>query len=138
MLSYPTIYTTIAKRISLVVALGALLSAGFAHALRPIENITDAPISGNPSLSAVAGAIKLAGEKRKWAMKSIAPGHIQAMQNSRGLMARVDIKFSRTSYSITYHSSDGLKYKEGGTIHKRYNQWVANLKGDIELQLFTL
>lgn len=130
-------YSTTAKRFSLAIALGALLSAGFAHALSPIEDVIDAPISGNPSMAAVKGAIEQAGAKRKWAMKSVAPGHIQAMQSSRGLMARVDIKFSRTSYSITYHSSDKLKYKDG-KIHKRYNQWVANLSSDIQLALFVL
>lgn len=130
-------YTTTAKRISLAVALSALLGAGFAHALRPIENVVDAPISGNPSMQQVKDAIMRAGAKRRWAMKSTAPGQIQAMQNSRGLMARVDIRFSRTSFSISYHSSDGLKHKDG-KIHKRYNQWVGNLKGDIEMELFTL
>ncbi len=131
-------YTTTAKRISLAVALSALLGAGLAHALRPIENVVDAPIAGNPSMQAVKDAILRAGAKRRWAMKSTGPGQIHAMQNSRGLMAKVDIKFSRTSYSITYNSSEGLKYKEGGMIHKRYNAWIANLKGDIELELFAL
>lgn len=130
-------YTTTAKRISLAMALGVLLSTGLAYALSPIEDVIDAPISGNPSMSAVEGAIKQAGAKRKWAMKVIAPGHIQAMQASRGLMAQVDIKFSRTSYSITYLSSDKLKYKDG-KIHKRYNNWVANLSSDIQLALFVL
>lgn len=137
MLSYTTILPTMAKRITLAFALGALLSTGIAYALSPIENVVDSPISGNPSLAAIKGAIEQAGAKRHWAMKSVAPGHIQAMQSSRGLMARVDINFSRTSYSITYHSSDKLKHKEG-KIHKRYNQWVANLSSDIQLALFVL
>lgn len=130
-------YTTSVKRISLALALSALLGAGSAQALSPIENIVDAPITGNPSLEAVKDAIIRAGAKRNWAMKSIGPGQLQAMQSSRGLMALVDIKFSRTSYSITYNSSDKLKYKDG-KIHKRYNQWVANLSSDIQLELFTL
>jgi len=130
-------YTNPAKRISLVVALCALLSTGLAHALRPVDNVVDAPISGNPSMAAVKGAIMSAGAKRRWAMKQIAPGHIQALQNSRGLMAKVDIKFSRGSYSITYLSSEGFKYKDG-KIHKRYNSWIANLRSDIESELFIL
>ncbi len=129
---------TFAKRFSLVAALATLLVAATAYALKPIENIEDSPIAGNPSLQAVKKAILQAGSRRNWAMKEIGRGHIRAMRSARGHTARVDIHFSRTKYSITYHSSDKLKYKEGGLIHKRYNAWVRNLNSDIQSALFTI
>lgn len=128
-----------AKRSSLIVALAALLFVGVADARLPlIENYVDVAIEGNHSAETIKQAIMRAAAKRNWAVKRIGPGHLRAMQNSRGLMAQVDIHFTGSKYSITYHDSDGLKFKEPDRIHKRYNGWIRNLNGDIQSELFSL
>lgn len=125
--------------VALIAAVFALLLANHAQArLQQIENMIDVEIDGNHSAETIKKALMRAAAKRNWAVKRIGPGHLRALQNSRGLMAKVDIHFTPKKYSITYHSSDGLKFKEPDLIHRRYNGWIKNLNADIQSQLFSL
>ena len=71
------------------------------------------------------------GKARGWIVKEIGPGHARATIYVRSHMAKVDIRFDQTVYSIVYHSSDNLGYANG-RIHKNYNKWVQNLNMDIQ------
>lgn len=99
-----------------------------------VLTIDSVPIDASLSLGEIEKRIKAAGTKRGWKSKTIAPGHIEAVIHVRTHIAKVDIKFDTTSYSIFYKDSKNLKYKEG-KIHRAYNNWVTNLKNDIEVEL---
>jgi hypothetical protein len=54
----------------------------------------------------------------------------------RDHMAKVDIRYDTSVFSITYADSDNLKYNaEKNKIHRNYNSWVQNLRGDINNEL---
>lgn len=104
----------------------------------PIYNVTNQtiiPSGGKPkSPEEVKTAIVEAGRARGWAMKDIAPGHLEAELRLRSHVAVVEIKYSPTSYSITYRNSMNLNY-DGTNIHPNYNSWIVNLQRDIESRL---
>ncbi len=89
----------------------------------------------NPVTQAdVRKAIILACPKRGWMAKEIKPGHMQATINVRSHTAVVDIIYTAKEYEIKYKSSVNLTTR-GGTIHRNYNKWVANLRRDIDLEI---
>lgn len=57
--------------------------------------------------------------------------------NLRSHMAQVDIRYTTTSYSITYRDSKDLNY-DGSNIHRNYNNWIRNLDQAIKQQLASL
>ena len=104
----------------------------------PIYNVTNQSIGAAggkaKSLQEVKTAIVDAGRARGWTVKDIAPGHLEAELRVRDHAAVVDIKYSTTSYSITYKDSKDLHY-DGTKIHPNYNGWIQNLQRDIEKRL---
>jgi hypothetical protein len=46
----------------------------------------------------------------------------------------VDVRYTATTYSITYKDSTNLNYRDG-QIHKNYNGWIENLDRDIRNEL---
>ena len=59
------------------------------------------------------------------------PRLIQAQINVRNrYYAEIDIRYTGTSYAITYRDSQELGYKNG-KIHRNYNRWVSMLDRDI-------
>ena len=110
-----------------------------------VYNIMDAPVTPTsahePTLEQVTQAILAARKipKPAWRMKVIEPGFIRGTLNIRTHSATVDIKYTTTSYSITYISSSNLKYSEKkNTIHKNYNSWIQNLDNAINMELSDL
>lgn len=105
----------------------------------PILNIEDQSFSlrssAKPALAQVTQQIVKAGDKLGWKMTRVKPGHIIATLNLRKHMAKVDIHYSNTKYSITYKDSLALKY-DGESIHKNYNGWVQNLSNAISTQVY--
>ncbi len=99
-----------------------------------VLTIDAAPIGATLSLAEIEKRIKVAGNKRGWRSKTIAPGHIEAMIHVRTHTATVDIKFDTAAYSIYYKDSTNLDYKDG-KIHRAYNNWVTNLSKDIMMEL---
>jgi hypothetical protein len=104
----------------------------------PIYNVTNHPIApsgGTPrTLDQVKPAILGAGEARGWTMKEVAPGHLEGILRIRAHMAAVDIKYTTTSYSITYKDSSELLY-DGSQIHEEYNKWIKDLQAGIDSRL---
>jgi hypothetical protein len=104
----------------------------------PIYNVMNQPIApsgGKPkTLEEVKAAIVSAGETRGWIMKEVGPGHLEGRLHIRVHIAVVDIKYSTTSYSITYKDSSQLNY-DGTQIHMEYNNWIKDLQEGINNRL---
>jgi hypothetical protein len=115
-----------------------VLSAGMLGCTsKYLVNYTDQyfTLSGKtgPSLSVIDKAIKEAGARRGWIMETAKPGHIVAVVRVRHHMAQVDILFDRQKFSINYRNSENLNYNAANnTIHRNYNNWVTNLRNDIQ------
>ena len=74
-----------------------------------------------------------------WRMVDEDDGRIRARLTNRSHVAVVDIFYDGTEVTFAHVSSENLKEEVGDdgqvTIHKRYNQWLGNLRNDIENQL---
>lgn len=102
----------------------------------PIRNPTDIPISwtgeGKPTIELIQRAIIAGCAQRGWMCQAIKPGEIRAVLLVRKHMAEALISFDTESFSVTYVNSTELRYDAAeNTIHRKYNQWVANLIMDI-------
>jgi hypothetical protein len=117
--------------LSLAIATGCRTST-------PIYNVQDATIVTNSdkpaSATDVKKAILRAGTSLGWNMKEEKPGHIIGTLHLRTHMAQIDIKYSPSSYSITYRDSQNLNY-DGTNIHGNYNGWVQRLQQNIQSQM---
>lgn len=105
----------------------------------PIQNMEGQAIPSNAGvkdLEQVTKAIQRAGVSLGWNMKVQEPGHIIGTLNIRSHMAKVDIEYSKTGYSITYRDSRNLE-KSGDTIHSNYNGWIQNLDNKIQRELLS-
>jgi hypothetical protein len=125
---------TIASLLLVVIALAAQPAA--AGRDEPIKNPTDIPISwngdGKPTIELIERAIVAGCAQRGWACRATKPGEIRAVLHLRKHMAEALISFNTESFSITYVNSTELRYDAAeNTIHRKYNQWVANLIMDI-------
>jgi len=71
----------------------------------------------------------LAGSRDKgWVPKVVSDTEITAMLNNRNHSVTVSIVFSKTGYTIKYKDSVNMDYDaKNNQIHRKYNQWVANL-----------
>lgn len=105
----------------------------------PIYNVEQSPIdvSAQASLQDIKKTIIVAGASLGWQMKEAEPGLISGTLHLRKHMAKVDIPYSKTNYSITYKDSAELSY-DGSSIHKNYNGWVQNLDRAIQAGLSVL
>ena len=99
-----------------------------------VNNISQNSLPLNLSLSQVEQAILAAGEYKKWSMKVIEPGYIQADIKVRTHKAGIDIRYTPERYSIHLRSSENLKQK-GDEIHRNYNKWVILLDNEIQKNL---
>jgi len=117
----------------------ALLLAGCTT--RPILNVTDQPVvttAGKPvSPDQVRNAIVKAGNSLGWVMTPVSPGLVNGRLALRDHLAVVDIRYTATTYSITYKDSTNLNYRDG-QIHKNYNGWIENLDRDIRNELLRI
>ncbi len=123
------------KRI-LLAACVVLLLAGCTS--RPIMNVTDQPVvtaAGKPlTADQVKGAVLAAGTGLGWVMTPVSPGLVNGRLLLRDHVAVVDVRYTATTYSITYKDSTNLNYRDG-QIHRNYNGWIENLDRDIRASL---
>ncbi|KAA0949072.1 MULTISPECIES: hypothetical protein [unclassified Pseudomonas] len=113
-----------------LIALALLTAAGCTS--KPVLNTqTDIPANVQASDEKVKQAILAALEKREWTVQRADPQLIQAEITVRNQYhAEIDIRYTRTSYAITYRDSRDLGYKNG-KIHRNYNRWISMLDRDI-------
>lgn len=85
-------------------------------------------------------AIIRGGAKRGWTFEDAGPGHLVGNLAVRGKhFATVDVAYDTQTFSITYKSSQNLKYDPTTqTIHQNYNSWVSNLQNDIQSEITVL
>ncbi len=115
-----------------VIALGGCRTA-------PIRDLDTRPIPPGATLTQISKAIQGAGNSLGWAMQETAPGMIVGTIFLRDHMAKVEIPFSTSSYSIRYSASTNLKYnEEKRMIHSNYNGWISNLDNQIRANLSML
>lgn len=113
----------------LVLVLVTITMVGCRQAV--IRNIEDTPIvryDNRPlSLEEVERAIVYAGAELGWRMQPVEPGNMIGILDLRSHKAVVDIVYDANSYSIHYKDSENLLYEAPNIIHRKYNNWVANL-----------
>jgi hypothetical protein len=116
------------------IVLGLLMLGGCRTS--PLLNIDDAPIavSGNYTMDDVKNAIVHAGVSLGWQMRPKEPGRIEGILYLRTHMAKIDIMYDKTKYSIHYKDSKNLNY-DGTNIHTNYNGWIQRLDQTIQAQL---
>jgi hypothetical protein len=105
----------------------------------PIYNVENASVvvTDQASLKDIKKAILVAGAGLGWQMKETEPGVITGTLYLRKHMAKVQIPYSKTEYSIHYQDSYELGY-DGTNIHSNYNGWIQNLDHAIRSSLSIL
>jgi hypothetical protein len=109
----------------------ALWGSATAHAAVEIQNVEGSPLPEGISDEQIQKVMVSAGMTRGWVVKAVGPGHMEGTLLIRTHMAKVDIVYDATGYSIRYKDSENLGYKNG-KIHRNYNKWVQNLDMDIQ------
>ncbi len=97
-----------------------------------IKPVVDQPIPQELSLEEVKQGMVEGGLKRNWIIEEQSENLMKADIHVRSHYVAVNIKLHDGKYDILYLDSDNMKYKPDGTIHRKYNGWVANLNGDIQ------
>ena len=93
------------------------------------------PAGVTPSNEVTRAAILRALQERTWTVDGEEPNTIVASVTAGGHTATAGINYDDLTYSIKrLESSPGLKY-DGVYIHRRYNQWIKNLRKTIDKQL---
>jgi hypothetical protein len=92
----------------------------------------DLPLS---SQARVQEAVRTALTNRGWAITDARRGRFEATyRRAGGATARIAVEYSGAHVTIKHLESTGLEYNEyGPTIHKTYNNWMANLQHEIEV-----
>lgn len=102
--------------------------------IAPVYNVTNAPFDTElANLDQATVAVKRAGAALGWQMTEEHPGLVKGVLNIRAHQAVVDVTYNTKDFSITYVSSDNLRY-DGDTIHSNYNGWIENLERGIRTQ----
>jgi len=119
---------TFARTFTLLIASACLcLSLPAQARTQPVYNVVDKPVvtgSGNvASLENVGEALAMAARRKGWTVQDVEPGYQKAQIHVRKHFAAIDIRYTSTSYSITYRDSDVLMY-DGTKIHRNYNKWI--------------
>jgi len=113
-----------------VITLALLTTAGCTS--KPVLNTQhDLPANTQASEEKIKQVIVAALQKREWTVQRLSPHLVQAEITVRNqFYAAIDIRYTRTSYAITYRDSRDLGYKDG-KIHRNYNRWISMLDRDI-------
>ncbi|HWA44262.1 MAG TPA: hypothetical protein VHA10_13705 [Hypericibacter adhaerens] len=123
----------------IVVLLSALLVLAGCANTQPVYNVDHHPMpeaARNLPVDRIGELIVKAGEQRQWTFQRAGTGHLVATQIDGRYAAVIDIYFDQSNYSITKKSTSGFP-EENGEIHRRYNNWIHYLEGDINAQLAT-
>lgn len=140
-LVFPALRHLVPRRLSaarVVIALfAALVFLGLGGCrTAPIRDMNNQPVPPGVSEAQVSQAIQSAGNGLGWAMKETRPGMIEGTLYLRDHIAKIQIPYSATSFSIRYVSSTNLKYNAANrTIHSNYNGWIQNLDNHIRARL---
>ncbi len=91
----------------------------------PVYNVAQSHVPANLTAKQVEKNIIKALTQKGWQVKANANGVILAEIMVRTHIAKIEISFDASQYSINYVDSTNLKYNpQKKTIHKNYNNWV--------------
>jgi hypothetical protein len=100
------------------------------------------PIPSSLQNESIAKAIKEAAINRKWFPYEEKEGVIYLSLEVRTHIVKVDIEYGDGQIKIVDRDSENMLYeeKDDGTIliHKKYNDWIKNLRIDIQLNLVSI
>lgn len=104
----------------------------------PIEPMENLPLeTATPEMA--ERAIRMGAVQRGWIPEVVDAGLVRCRLDNRGHLVVVDVPHTANAFSVRYSSSANMDYDAAsGTIHRKYNQWVANLAQDIQRSAFTL
>lgn len=120
------------KKLLAIIALFIFTACG----VIPVYNVEPTKIENPKTSDATYEAIKSAGVSLGWKIRKEQEGIAMGKLYLRSHVAVVRINYSVSDYSITYVSSQNLKYDpETNEIHKNYNSWIKNLENAIEVRL---
>lgn len=107
------------------------------YAAKP-EPVLNQPLHEPISTQQLIKKITKAGLVRGWQIEKESEDKLIAKIHVRTHYVAVNITLHKESYDITYNDSDNMKYNaDKGTIHRKYNGWVANLNSDIQRELLS-
>jgi hypothetical protein len=85
------------------------------------------------NVKTIYDAILQGCEDRGWIPSKSGENEVTATLDTRGHKVVVRIPYSKSGYEIIYKDSKNMNYSANrGTIHPKYNQWVANLDKSIK------
>lgn len=103
--------------------------------IQPVENIQ----LGTATPELAERAIREGAMKRGWVTEVVDADLVRCRLDNRGHLVVVDVPHTADAFSVRYVSSANLDYNAVlGTIHPKYNMWVANLVRDIQQAAFVL
>lgn len=125
------------KRFSGMILLALFLACGTAcNSAAPLYTPTaQIPNSGELTRNDIKKAIIDACAKRNWMVEKADSYRVVATQTRKSMSATVEITFSKTDYTINWKNSTGDLVRHDSSIHKKYNQWVTNLRDDIDASI---
>lgn len=136
------------RTVLLAVVSAIVVSAFPAYARSPVPvvnfaNEAVATASGSkPTLAQVREAIIKGGATKDWALAKQAEDQFLATRVIKGKHTIVaTISFTAEQYSVTYHSSDNMKFTMlNGVpyVHPNYNVWARELVEAIRLEISKL
>jgi hypothetical protein len=129
-----------ATAVLMIASAGFAVQPAWADRDAPIQNPANIPVSwnadGEPTMERIQRAIIAGCIPRAWKCQATKPSEIRAVLHLRQHMAEALIAFDTEKFSITYVNSAELRYDATEkTIHRKYNQWVANLITDINVAI---
>lgn len=137
--------STVARAFTALLCLLSVTFASTAVAARsagPLveyEDIAATTGGGQPASSdQIRRAFMAGGARRNWTFTDDGAGKLVGRLSVRTHQISVDIPIADGKFSIRYKDSVNMKYgeEEGKkVIHPQYNNWVANLLGDMRAEL---
>lgn len=124
------------RNLTLVLSVSLLFAA--CSNLKKIETVSGNPIPEKLTNAQIVEAIIAGGLTRGWIIKKSESSEstLTGTLNLRRHMVEVEIPYTKSSYSIVYKDSEGMKYFAGeNKIHKKYSRWILNLTQAIDLKL---
>lgn len=113
----------------------AMLGVAIHYPMIQVQNDTAAVPAG----ADLGDAILRAASARRWIATVTTPGVIRCRFDSRSWNMEVDVRYSGSTFSIDYVSSEGLFYRpEMGDIHNTYNRQVEALRQRIKQEAMRL
>lgn len=93
--------------------------------------------SSDATLKSVGRTIITASAYQGWDVDVQGPGQIIATRHHAGRIAKVKITYTNDSFNIRYLDSDNLGY-DGNSISSTYDEWVEDLRDEIQRRLSEL